>query len=313
MKRIEERALKEFESSLHIAMSFEDIEGRLPPMRPNGERGGERTGRMSRRGALALVGSIGAAVLLVAVLLPTVILLASNQPAPAGAPEDLYENATMELLRKNGCLFFEELAFAEDQKNHVFVIQDGEIAEHYSYEKQIYYDGSFDSVRNKSMVEAVETIGIPSFRGRSDSLSLDYSFNDGYIRRVSLVREDGELTVESVETLDKENVLTWLDPDKQPLPTREQCEGIVVGMSLDEVVFHIGKPQREVGYGAILYQFDVDGGGILEIRLELDVERENELVHDNPNVHIYGTHFLYVAACSFVPESLSDVQKRYMG
>ncbi len=222
------------------------------------------------------------------------------------APEDhLYDNATVALLREQNCLFFEDLAFAEDGKNHVFVIRGGEIAEHYSYEKQVYRDGSFDSVIKKSMIEAVETIGIPSYTGTGE-LSLDYSFNDGYIRRVKLSRAGGELTVDEVELLDKEDPSTWVDPDKTSLPTKEQCEQITVGMSLDEVVALIGRPQRDVGSGAILYQFDVEGGAILQIRFDSDVEQENKYVHDNPNAHIYGSHCLYVGSVGFT-ESLPDV------
>ena len=72
-------------------------------------------------------------------------------------------------------------------------------------------------------------------------------------------------------------------------------------MSLDEVVALIGRPQRDVGAGAILFEFDVEGG-VLQLRLELDVEQENKYVHDNPNVQVYGSHCLYVGAVEFLSE-----------
>lgn len=159
---------------------------------------------------------------------------------------------------------------------------------------------------NKSMIEAVETIGIPSYTG-AGALSLDYSYNDGFIRRVKLSRADGELTVDGVELLDKEDPATWLDPDKTSLPTKEQCEQITVGMCLDEVVASIGRPQRDVGSGAILYQFDVEGGEILQIRFDLDVQREDKYVHDNPDAHIFGSHCLYVGSVGFTSEFLPDI------
>lgn len=341
MKKIEEEFLKNFENSLGAETSFEEIEKRIDPeqySRKNLSRGQERGSSRKRFWGIL---SAAAIVLVAAIVIPTAVLFQSqggpvseggsssvpqmpdvmppigdpstgdpggNTEGSAGStPEDhLYDNATVALLKEQNCLFFEDLAFAEDSKNHVFVIRGGEIAEHYSYEKQVYRDDSFDSVRNKSMVEAVETIGIPSYTGTGE-LSLDYSYNDGYIRRVKLAREGGELTVETVELLDKENPATWLDPDKTTLPTREQCEQITVGMSIDEVVARIGRPQRDVGSGAILYQFDVAGGEILQIRFDLDVEQENKYVHDNPNVSIYGSHCLYVGSVGF-SDFLSDVQ-----
>lgn len=341
MKKIEEDFLKSFESSLGAETSFEEIEKKIDPENYPREpsRRNEKAG--SRKKFLGVL-SAAAALVLVAAVIPTAVLYrenggdpvlqadpsASSEPqTPNGtpstgdsggnsegsagsagsAPEDhLYDNATVAFLREQNCLFFEDLAFAEDGKNHVFVIRGGEIAEHYSYEKQVYRDGSFDSVRNKSIIEAVETIGIPSYTGSSE-LSLDYSFNDGFIRRVKLSRAGGELTVDEVELLDKEDPVTWLDPEKTSLPTKEQCEQITVGMSLDEVVALIGRPQRDVGSGAILYQFDVEGGAILQIRFDSDVEQENKYVHDNPNAHIYGSHCLYVGSVGFTTESLPDV------
>ncbi len=345
MKKIEEEFLKDFADSLGSASSFEEIEGKIDSekYRRGSSRKHEKAG--SRRRFWGLL-SAAAIVLVAAIIIPTAVLFRENggesvsqadpsapsapqtpdgTPSTGGpsigetggetegdtgsagsTPEDhLYDNATVALLKEHDCLFFEDLAFAEDGRNHVFVIRGGEIAEHYSYEKQVYRDDSFDSVRNKSMIEAVETIGIPSYTGPSE-LSLDYSFNDGYIRRVKLARADGELTVDGVEVLDKENPSTWLDPDKTSLPTKEQCGQITVGMSLDEVVALIGRPQRDVGSGAILYQFDVEGGEILQIRFDSDVEQENKYVHDNPNAHIYGSHCLCVGSVGFTG-SLPDV------
>ena len=286
MKKIERKFLEDFERTLGDTTTFEDIEERLP-LGAKIEKF-----RRPRKGLVGIIGVATAAVLLTAAVLPTVFILGRTRQ------NDPFDSATVEYLRENDCLFFEELVFAESSKNHVFVLRAGEIAEHYSYEKQVYRDGSFENVKNMSMVEAVKTIGIPSYAG-SGELSLDYSFNDGYIRRVDLEREDGKLTVKEVEVLDKEDPTTWLDPDKASLPTREQCEQIAVGMSFDEVVRRIGRPQRDVGSGAILYQFDVEGGAILQMRLDSDVQQENKYVHNNPNVDIYGTHFLYVGSVGF--------------
>lgn len=334
MKKIEREFLEEFERSLGDTTTFEDVEKRLAPeIEPQAVK-------PSCRRRLGILSAAMAAVILIAAIVPTALALARSRPTvPSGGAEapsdtgglpaigdanppsddleagsgegsmgDPYDNATVELLRTTDCLFFEELVFAEGKRNHVFVLRAGEIAEHYSYSKQVYRDDSFDSVKNMSMVEAVETIGIPSYAGRSGELSLDYSFNDGHIRRVELVREDGELTVSGVEVLNKEDPSTWLDPEKTPLPTAEACAAITVGMSLDEVVRRIGKPQRDVASGAIDFQFDVEGGMVLTVRLEADAEEENKYVHDNPNSHIYGSHCLYVREVSFPSDPLPDVK-----
>ena len=68
----------------------------------------------------------------------------------------------------------------------------------------------------------------------------------------------------------------------------------IVGMSIDEVVKKIGKPQRDIGCGARLFQFDLENGEKRTIRFDLDVEKEDEFVYKNPNVTLYGSHFLYV-------------------
>lgn len=316
MKRIEEEFLKEFERSISSTACFEDIAGRIDFEQYGSDNVQFNNQVVSRRIFYGVMSA--AALMLLAAIIATSVMFSGNdqnsvsQTPPAGdntadgggITEDLFDNATIDLLREQNCLFFEDLAFAEDEKNHVFVIREGEIAEHYSFEKETYRDDSFDSVINQSMISAVETIGIPSYTGTGE-LSLDYSYNDGFIRRVKLARRDGELTVEEVELLDKENPSTWLDPEKKSLPTREACEQITVGMSLDEVVALIGRPQRDVGAGAILFEFDVEGG-VLQMWLNSDVEQENKYVHDNPNVQVYGTHFLYVTAVEFVPATVPD-------
>ena len=52
------------------------------------------------------------------------------------------------------------------------------------------------------------------------------------------------------------NPATYLEPDKKPLPLAEAFDGIREGMTLTEVVALVGRPQRDAGAGAILYEFD---------------------------------------------------------
>lgn len=226
--------------------------------------------------------------------------LLSGSLTGCGTPMSAYDifdddAVTVEFLKEQGCLFYEDLVFANDKMNHIFVTREGEIAEHYRYPEAEFDEESFGRVQGKTVIEAVEWIGIPSFMGTSDELSLDYSCRDGFIRRLKLSESGDGLLISGVEVLDKEDVRTWFDPEKTDLPDAEQCGQISVGMSLDEVVRKIGKPQRDVGHGAVLFEFDLADGGVLTIGLALDVEQEDEAVHGDPGV--YGTHCLYVVSC----------------
>ncbi len=97
--------------------------------------------------------------------------------------------------------------------------------------------------------------------------------------------------------------------DKKELPTVEQYKKIKVGMSLDEVDRLIGKPQRDIGSGVNLYQFDIEGGSVLEMTFFLDVEKENEYVHNNPYAAVYGSHCLYVAEVKFTDDHIPDIHE----
>lgn len=102
-----------------------------------------------------------------------------------------------------------------------------------------------------------------------------------------------------LDGFDLEDAETWFDEEKADLPTLEQCKKITVGMSLTEVIRKIGKPQRDIGYGANIFQFDIDDGSVLNLWFNLDIEKEDEYFDKNPNATVYGSHFLYVSSISF--------------
>ncbi len=70
----------------------------------------------------------------------------------------------------------------------------------------------------------------------------------------------------TAEGIDKTDPRTWFDVQKKVLPTRAQCGAITVGMKLNEVIVKIGKPQRDIGYGACLFQFDVADGSVFTVK-----------------------------------------------
>lgn len=71
-------------------------------------------------------------------------------------------------------------------------------------------------------------------------------------------------------------------------------DNISLGMSVDELVCILGKPQRETGSGAILFEFNLSNSQILFVSMENNSIKENEYAtkHDTK---IYGTHYLYIA------------------
>lgn len=86
----------------------------------------------------------------------------------------------------------------------------------------------------------------------------------------TIVGDDEEITAEGIV---KSNVYTWFDINKTDLPTREACREISVGMSLNQVIRTIGKPQRDFGYGAWILQFDLADGSIFTVTFVLDLEK----------------------------------------
>lgn len=88
---------------------------------------------------------------------------------------------------------------------------------------------------------------------------------------------DEEITVAGI---DKENIYTWFDTNKTDLPSLEKCKKIKAGMSLNQVISEIGKPQRDIGSGVPLFQFDLDNGSICTISFNIE---------NKPNISDYDS------------------------
>ena len=100
----------------------------------------------------------------------------------------------------------------------------------------------------------------------------------------------------TAEGIDKEDIDTWFDVNKTDLPSLEECREITAGMSFDQVIRKIGKPQREIGHGAIIFQFDVDDGSVFTVSFEKDPEK----IKNDPHISTYDC--LVVFAGSFDTE-----------
>ena len=56
-----------------------------------------------------------------------------------------------------------------------------------------------------------------------------------------------------------------LQPDRKELPDDEVTKKIVEGMEIREVYSIMGIPQRDVGSGAVILEWDLDSGKILRV------------------------------------------------
>ena len=130
-----------------------------------------------------------------------------------------------------------------------------------------------------------------------------------FLTRDNHINKPGNIVVEddvTVEGIDKENIYTWFDVTKTDLPSLRDCKAITKGMSLNQVIRKLGKPQRDVGYGAILLQFDLDDGSILTITFGEDFKKMQE----KPNLTTYD--YLIVDYLDFDQE-IPDVYFPYYG
>ena len=100
----------------------------------------------------------------------------------------------------------------------------------------------------------------------------------------------------TVAGIDKNDPYTWFDVNKTDLPSLETCRAITRRMSLNQVIGKLGKPQRNVGSDAFLFQFDLDDGFILTITFDIDLWKQEQ----KPNLSTYD--YLIVCELEFDPE-----------
>ena len=111
--------------------------------------------------------------------------------------------------------------------------------------------------KGDALVTLVEKIGFPRFLGVSSTYSLDFGNSNSDIYRIFF---SGKMLFSEIELLDYDDPSSWMDAGKKDLPTLSDLENIEIGMSLDEVISIIGKPQGTAGSGAIYFTFSIDGG-----------------------------------------------------
>ncbi|MCH5172418.1 MAG: hypothetical protein J1F31_06300 [Erysipelotrichales bacterium] len=225
----------------------------------------------------------------------------AQAPGASGESGKLYEGMSISDFKKviyntNNFLEFHDYYFVSDASLNFVAkanIETNRIEKLREYEIVFVDDDSFNKLEvGMDIFEIVEIIGTPTFIAKENELSLDF-INKEYIYRVELSYEEDNFVFKDKMVLDKENPTSWFDENKTNLPNEEKVERLKLGMSMDEVVTILGKPQRDNGYGVILFEFDLSNGKKLMARFEKNSELENEYVK-NHNTQIYGTHYLYL-------------------
>jgi len=191
--------------------------------------------------------------------------------------------------------------FSHDGNNVVVQYSDsGRVSRFYEIGDAALNEESTDLVAiGDDIVTAVSKMGLPSFEGVQKENSLDFAKSEKLICRLTFDENDGELSVKSKAILDKEDPSSWFDEDKTRLPDIAIAQSIVPGMSLDDVVAAMGKPQRDVGSGPLIMEFDLSDGGKVDITMYNNSEKENAYQEERAT-RVYGTHYLYVFSIRFV-------------
>lgn len=147
--------------------------------------------------------------------------------------------------------------------------------------------------KGDNIFDVVSKIGLPSYEGVQSSTSLDFAKSVTILCRITFDENNLEMLVNNYEVLDKDEPEAWFDENKTILPTLSMAKKVKYGMSLDEVVFILGKPQRDVGSGAFIYEYNLSDGQSFYTSLfnNDELEKEYEETH---GTKIYGSYFLYV-------------------
>lgn len=152
-----------------------------------------------------------------------------------------------------------QFLYYEDGSGEIFSLEDG--SKTLSLDNVAFKNPDAKKLSSAmSFEEIIERIGFPRFLGITGTNTLDFGLPDEDVYRVTF---SGKGLFERLERIDYVSQSAWLDPNKENLPSREDAYKIKKGMSLDETVSLIGKPQGEWGYGAFIFDFSVDDGSTL--------------------------------------------------
>ena len=180
---------------------------------------------------------------------------------------DLHD-VTVSMLETDGCMIFEDMYFARgEEKDHVFRFKDDKITEHVTCPKVKFDAKNFDDVIGESLYEAVQKVGIPSFRGLEKDHSVTYLCKDGIERSLSLSLEaESEWVISGVE--EKAiyyHLRDYVDEQFTYCPSLERCKKIKMGMYLSDVFFMLGRPHKYSESNGSMCCWSIASGGTIHI------------------------------------------------
>ena len=111
-----------------------------------------------------------------------------------------------------------------------------------------------------SFIDVIKKVGFPRFCGITGENNLDFGIKEENIFRITFSNENTYVSYIEKDYADFE---MWIDTRKSELPSREETDLLELGMSLEEVVYLIGKPQDLSGSGAIIFDFNLNDGSKL--------------------------------------------------
>ncbi len=171
-------------------------------------------------------------------------------------------NLTEGFLEENLCMIFEDLRFIKGKhggNDHAYVVKDGKIIEHRSYVKKKESLTDFQSIIGLSLFDAMNSVGIPSFRGRYDEdCSLTYVISAEEYATIYIEKNvEEKWIVSSYKTFDEkgfsENFGKEYDSTNLQTPyytpSLERIRSIPMGMLFDDALFILGRPKNGVYHG----------------------------------------------------------------
>lgn len=187
--------------------------------------------------------------------------------------------------KKNVISFDNQLLISGKDKNYIAVVDDSNKVKDIKDYPLVEFDKEKIINLNQytSLEKIVKTVGMPTFLGLEEPLSLDYTKDDFCVYRLFLTQHDNLYVSTDVQTLSKANGDIWLDTSKKNLPDEKDTKKIVKDMSFYDVVSYLGKPQREVGSGIWIYEFDLSSGKVFSVSFSPDKEKENEFYKEHPD------------------------------
>lgn len=176
------------------------------------------------------------------------------------------KDSILEIVDEYRIMFDNNLLICStSEANHVIKFGDnGKALTINSTNKTIFCEANIDYIHNGyTLFETIEILGFPRFYGTSYNYSLDFGYPDQNVHRLFFaLNNEGDLSMNDYIELDYNDPDTWCDNDKDKLPSLQLTTKVKIGMSLDEVIRIMGKPQRDIGSGTVIFEFDLDNGSV---------------------------------------------------